>query len=182
MFFKKTNHRELAPDIRSPEGFKQVYQDQVDRLIDLAYYSLRDQDMAQSIVHQVFCTLWARRENLDIHGSVEPYLVRAVKLAVMDHIRVEVNRRKHREQIQADYNHADSSTENQVNYRELLGQVNYLVDQLPPQRQQIYRLSRDQGLKNKEIAFSLQIAEKTVENQLHRALKFLRGKLKEQYL
>ncbi|MEM6912491.1 MAG: hypothetical protein AAF511_00795, partial [Pseudomonadota bacterium] len=39
MFFKKTNHRELAPDIRSPEGFKHVYQDQVDRLIDLAYYT-----------------------------------------------------------------------------------------------------------------------------------------------
>jgi RNA polymerase sigma-70 factor (ECF subfamily) len=48
---------------------------------------------------------------------------------------------------------------------------------MPPKRQEIFRMSREQGLKNKEIAEKLQISIKTVENQMSQALKFLREEL-----
>ena len=44
---------------------------------------------------------------------------------------------------------------------------------MPSQRQQIFRLSRVEGLSNEEIAIKLGIKKKTVENHLNLALKEL---------
>ena len=181
MFLKKRKRKGLPLDISTREGFEQIYRTHIAGLFEIAYYRLRDEGAAKCIVHQVFCTLWERRLTLDLKGPVEHYLVRAVKLAIMDHIRIEVNRRKNLERVLADKHDSDLSTENQLNYSELLDRVSLLVDQLPPQRQQVYKLSREKGMNNKEIAASLLIAEKTVEGHLSKALKFLRLKLREYY-
>ena len=49
-----------------------------------------------------------------------------------------------------------------------------VVSEMPAQRQRIYRLSREQGLNNEEIANILKISQKTVENQISTALKDIR--------
>ena len=51
------------------------------------------------------------------------------------------------------------------------------VARLPKQCRLIYELSRDQGLKYKEIATILQVSVKTVETQMGRALKHLRNSM-----
>jgi RNA polymerase sigma-70 factor (ECF subfamily) len=50
---------------------------------------------------------------------------------------------------------------------------------LPEKRKQIFKLSRDEGLKYKEIAERLGLSVKTVEAQMGLALKQLREKLKD---
>lgn len=179
MFKSKRKQGVEAPDLSTAAGFEQIYRTNVNHLIDQAYYRLQDVDIAKSVVQQVFCTLWERKDKLILEGPVEHYLVRAVKLAVMDHIRIEVNRRKHQDKVHEHYQHAEVDAEAELHYEELRNKVDSLVGQMPSKRQQVYKLSRDKELKNKEIALSLQITEKTVEKHLTQALKFLRGKLKE---
>lgn len=53
--------------------------------------------------------------------------------------------------------------------------VDMIVETMPPQRKMIYRMSRDEGLSNTEIAENLQLSKKTVENHLNLALKELRN-------
>jgi RNA polymerase sigma-70 factor (ECF subfamily) len=48
---------------------------------------------------------------------------------------------------------------------------------MPEKRKEIFRLSREQGYSNKEIADKLKISVKTVENQITSALKYLRENL-----
>ena len=48
------------------------------------------------------------------------------------------------------------------------------IEKLPEKRELIFQLSRHKGLSNIEIAKRLDISKKTVENQIHSALKFLR--------
>jgi RNA polymerase sigma-70 factor, ECF subfamily len=61
--------------------------------------------------------------------------------------------------------------------KELKQRVEQLVNALPPKRQYIFRLSREEDKSYKQIAALLDIAPKTVENQIGKALKFLKDKL-----
>ena len=55
--------------------------------------------------------------------------------------------------------------------------IDMVVESMPQQRQQIYRMSREQHLKNEEIAQRLGIQKKTVENHLNLALKEIKKAL-----
>jgi RNA polymerase sigma-70 factor (ECF subfamily) len=48
---------------------------------------------------------------------------------------------------------------------------------MPEQRQHIFRLSKEDGLSNEEIAQQLHISRRTVENQLYRAVSMLKEKI-----
>ena len=61
----------------------------------------------------------------------------------------------------------------------LAEKIEAAINSLPEKRQEIFRLSREEGLKYKEIAEKLNISVKTVEAQMGLALKFLRKQLKE---
>jgi RNA polymerase sigma-70 factor (ECF subfamily) len=61
----------------------------------------------------------------------------------------------------------------------LIQRIEMSIDTLPPKRQEIFRLSREQGMKYKEIAETLNISVKTVEAQMGLALKHLRDELKD---
>lgn len=53
--------------------------------------------------------------------------------------------------------------------------VDMIVETMPPQRRMIYRMSRNEGLSNTEIAENLQLSKKTVEKHLNLALRELRN-------
>ena len=55
--------------------------------------------------------------------------------------------------------------------------IDISIKALPTERQRIFKLSRHEGLKYKEIAKQLNISIKTVEAQMGKALKFLRTEL-----
>ena len=52
--------------------------------------------------------------------------------------------------------------------------IDHLIEELPERRRVIFNLSRKEHKSYKEIAFQLNISEKTVENQISEALKFLK--------
>ncbi|MEM1406584.1 MAG: RNA polymerase sigma-70 factor [Bacteroidota bacterium] len=178
MFFRKP-HISPSLDITKAQGFEEVYRKYVAKLCRIAFNQTRDESTAQSIVQNVFTQLWERRESLAIQGPIENYLVRAVKLAVMDYLRNQSKRRSHLESHLSDYCGTKHCTEELVAFNELETKVNSLTDQLPCQCRKVYELSRKKGLNNKEIASSLLISEKTVEAHLTRALKHLKVNLPE---
>ena len=53
------------------------------------------------------------------------------------------------------------------------------VNKLPTERKKIFLMSREDGLKYKEIAAELNISVKTVENQMGKALSTLRTELSD---
>lgn len=61
-----------------------------------------------------------------------------------------------------------------VEDRDLLSQVQQAARRLSPQQQLVYRLSREEGLRKKEIARVLHISENTVKAHLTTALRKIR--------
>ncbi|WP_400262255.1 sigma-70 family RNA polymerase sigma factor [Sphingobacterium sp. SG20118] len=62
---------------------------------------------------------------------------------------------------------------------ELSQKISTLVNKLPAQCKNVFQMSRDQGLTNKEIANKLLISERAVEYHISKALKTLKTELND---
>ena len=60
---------------------------------------------------------------------------------------------------------------------ELYGQINKLIERLPPKRQQVYRLIKDDGMCYKDVAKLMDISKRTVEVHLKIAVRELRSSM-----
>ncbi|HAL81783.1 MAG TPA: hypothetical protein DCO83_05735 [Mucilaginibacter sp.] len=64
-----------------------------------------------------------------------------------------------------------------VEVKELQQTIEKSLDELSPRVKEIYKLSRDEGLSNHEIAEKLNLSEQTIKNQVSVAIKHLRKSL-----
>ena len=64
--------------------------------------------------------------------------------------------------------------EEEIEAKNLSDYIDLLINELPPRRREIFNLSRKENKSYKEIAELLHISEKTIENQISEALKYLR--------
>ena len=55
------------------------------------------------------------------------------------------------------------------------------LQKLSPKTREIFRMSRKEGMKNKEIAEKLEVIEKTVEYHLMKAIKQIKSDLPDDY-
>jgi len=139
---------------------------------------LQDDVSAEEIVQNFFVKLWEKREELFIETSIKSYLFRSVKNLCLNSIEHNKIKQKHARITIAE----GKATENlDDNYFEvdLARKIGESIDSLPEKRKEIFRLSREEGLKYREIAQKLNISIKTVETQMGLAIKTLREKLKD---
>lgn len=155
------------------EVFRQCYAD----MCGYAGRYIIDSDEAEEIVQEVFVNYWKKREELDITGSFEAYLYRSVRNACLNHLKHMQVRLKFAQHASVHTEEQDFS--NSIEVAELQEKIEDCIGQLPPERKKIFILSREEGLKYREIAEQLGLSIKTVETQMGKALKFLRENLKD---
>ena len=115
-----------------------------------------------------------------ITTSLKSYLFQSVRNRCMNHIkRLQVERRHHH-QIASDQESFED-LHAKIAETELEHRIFQIVSEMPPKCQEIFRMSRVNGIKNKEIADQLNISIRTVETQISNALKALREKLGDEY-
>lgn len=161
------------------KSFEEVYLTYFKKLYRLCYQHIQDVEDSKEIVHDLFHSLWERRNSLVIETSLEGYLIGATKQKILKYLRDKISAQKHLAFATADYAEASHETENAFFFNVLTDQLEELTRQLPPQCGKVFVLSRTQGLSNIEIARTLAISEKAVEYHITRALTFLRKKLSE---
>jgi len=160
-------------------SFKEIYMRYWEKVFAVCYNQIRETEPAKGMVQDIFKSLWERKDELEITISVERYLLRSAKFKVFEYIRNNKSRKEHTENALSNYCGASHCTENEVMFNNLKNQVDNLVDTLPCQCRKVFKMSREQGLSNKEIASSLLISERAVEYHITRALSTLRTNLSE---
>ncbi|MEM0930833.1 MAG: RNA polymerase sigma-70 factor [Bacteroidota bacterium] len=163
----------------SDKGFETIYRKYYRKLFGVAFGILKQQEKAEGIIHDVFLSVWERRDQINIDTSLEGYLMTSVKLSVLAHIRQSKTRKRHLTTISKNSATSENIVEMDYGAQELQERIDGLVGLLPDKCRKVYKLSREQGKNNKEISFSLNIAEKTVEAHISKALSFLKSRLKE---
>lgn len=157
------------------KAFAALYDRYWDKIYTVACHRLKIPEQAEEIVQDIFVKLWEHRATLQLRHSLSTYLAVAVKYRVinfLDHLYSVRNRMAEL----PDYSQQMSSSPEELFFeQELRDQIEATVKRLPEKCQMIFRMSREQGMSNKEIAHELSISESTVENHINRALKDVRS-------
>lgn len=152
-------------------AFAQIYERYWKILYNYAHNILRLEEPAQDAVQEVFVSLWERRKIAGIQ-SLEAYLRGAVRFQVLSAIRVQkVNRDFYRRL--SDHLH-NVFVEAPILFKELELLFRDIIGSLPPDQQEIFTLSREQGLNYAQIAQKLNISVKTVEKKISKSLHHIR--------
>ncbi|MFK8163536.1 MAG: RNA polymerase sigma-70 factor [Lewinella sp.] len=142
-----------------------------------AYQLIPDEDKAQDLVQDLFFSLWTKRADLSVKGSLKAYLRKAIVNRCIDELRRE-QRRGTTSDEQLPYQAASqTAADTLLETSDLQRLINHAIDQLPERCRAVFSLSRFHAMSNKDIAAKLGISVKTVENQMTKALKLLRGAL-----
>lgn len=136
---------------------------------------VEDVFVAEEIVQDVFLKIWESPEGLNEIKSINSYLYRSVINASINYLNRQKNIEKHHLKIAANYSEESMIELDEEN--ELIVLINNEIEKLPTQCKKVFKLSRFEQLKYKEIASLLDISERTVENHISNALKTLRNEL-----
>jgi len=155
-------------------GFEALFQVNYEPLARTAYRIVKDKDIAEDIVQDVFCRLWEKKDSLNITDSLKSYLFKSTINQSLNYLK-KIKNAGVREELFSFETAADvNSTEYTIALKETSGLVETAVGLLPDACRTIFVLSRYENLSYKEIALKLNISVKTVEAQMTKALKHLR--------
>jgi RNA polymerase sigma-70 factor (family 1) len=155
-------------------AFREIYTRYWKQLYANAYKRLKNKEMAEEIVQEVFTSLWHKRGALNITQTLGGYLFTSVSNLVIDQYRKNLVRARYKESFKLVYSETDNSTEDAILVKELEHTIENEVNSLPDKCRSVFELSRVEHKTNKEIACELGISEKTVEHHITKALKHIR--------
>ncbi len=165
-------------------NFRETYFTYYPKLVRFATEFVVLKEDAENITQDVFMDLWERQDSLDHVENMNAYIFRLVKNRCLDHLKHKLSEEKYAATMQDDFEFGlkqqslDRLNADIVSMENLENQIMAAINSLPEKCNEIFILSRFEGLKYKEISERLGISVNTVENQMSIALRKLKSKLK----
>lgn len=150
-----------------------------------AFRFICNKEMAEDIVQDVFFELWSRRETirLDDRNAVKSYLFKSTYNRSINLLKSGVlyntplDETQETQIVESYLSQHLRNQEHSLLLKELEEEIAGYVESLPSQCKKIFLMSRNYGLKNKEIAEQLGISVKAVEKQISKAISGLKEHL-----
>lgn len=143
-----------------------------------AYKRLKDTEEAEDAVHDLFAQLWLNRNKINIAtGNLSGYLYTAIRNNVLTTISRQGYADKYFTGHWKDLSSENAVTDFLVREKQLKEIIDKHVALLPKKMREVFELSRNAQLSQKEISAQLGISESTVKSQINSALHILKSKL-----
>jgi len=149
------------------------------RLYQFSKSILKIDNEIDDILQDVFVKIWLNRQKIGNAETFNAYIFTITKNGVLNLIRKNLRDHTFRDQLFLRSVAEEYQPENQLEFEEIKAGIDQIVAKLPEKRQQIFILSRTDGLSNKEISQQLNISEKTVEDHITHAIKQIKRSMKE---
>ncbi|MCK0130818.1 RNA polymerase sigma-70 factor [Flavobacteriaceae bacterium F08102] len=174
-----TNERNLIEKLHrdDEQALRLLYLHYWSQLYQAAINLVKEKEIAEDIVQDVFINLWQKRAQLEIKTSLKNYLYTSTIYKVYDYFRKNKNA-KNLDQLEDFHTVLQlENPESSMMTEELIEFIYGEIDKLPAKCKEVFLLSRDLQLSNSEIALKLNISKRTVEGHISKALAILRLKL-----
>lgn len=154
-------------------GIELIFRQYYAYICKAVYKIIPDSNLVEDLAQDVFYELWRKRGRIQVASSLKGYLRRAAVNKALNFVRDQ--RIKFAEQGQAPVQRsAEASAPEQLAADHLQSRIDQAINALPERCRMVFILSRFEDMSYREIADQLDIAPKTVENQMAKALKILR--------
>ncbi|MBW8327559.1 MAG: RNA polymerase sigma-70 factor [Prolixibacteraceae bacterium] len=175
------DNKGVGSNMRNPELFDEIFRHYSTPLFYYASKFVED-EAARDIVQDVFVKLWTD-QNLSIKLSLNALLFTMVRNSCFQQLEKQKVRNKYVEStklsIQEDELRFYIDERTSLIELEMENKLTEVLDGLPERCRQIFKMSRFENKKNKEIAGELNISVKAVEKQITKALSTIRIELKD---
>lgn len=155
------------------EAYRELFMRYYPKLRFFVLGLLKSEDESEDLTQDIFIKIWTNHKRFNEVNNFGAYLYILAKNTTLNYIE---SRQIHMDRLD-DRRRGDEEVSAPL--KELLAKdlqllVDMVVDSMPSQRRMIYRLSREVGLSNAEIADQFQLNKNIVEDHLNLALKELR--------
>ncbi|RPD42596.1 RNA polymerase sigma-70 factor [Chitinophaga barathri] len=165
----------LVRDEDSSAAFEALYNRYWEKLLLHAKHKTGSEEDAEEIVQHVFMNIWKTRKNIHLRHSFYTYIASCAKYEILAML---VKQKKQKEAHNSFYDDVaarqDNYTAEWVDYESTRRQLEDTIRHLPDKCRLVFRMSRESGFSEKQIAEKLSISPKTVQAHMTRALKLLR--------
>lgn len=149
-----------------PQAFATIFHHHFDTVYSAALTLLKDPALAEDTCQQVFAVLWERRHQLSGVENLAGYLYIMARNLILGQFRRSASAEKYRAFLSQQMQQTAQSPEEIFIGHQQQALLEKAIANLPPKQQQVYRMSRHQGLAHKEIAETLGISVPTVKEYI----------------
>lgn len=153
------------------DALRYFYEAYAGRVRAFAYKLTGDMPQAEDITHNVFIRLWEQHEQLMHVSSIEAYLYRMTRNAILNHLKHLEVERDYRNSVEID------AVSDEGDASELADRLAMAIDAMPVRQRRVFLMSRIDRMTYAEISEQLGISTKTVHYHISEALSSLRKAL-----
>lgn len=140
-------------------------------------FRIQEQDF-EDIKQEASLKIWEKREDLDVDLSFGSYLITIAKHLIYKKIKNQA-RLVFLEYYGNEQEVTIENTSEEVHYKDLEHQVNYIIENLPKKQGRIVKLKVLDNYSTDEISSKLKITKRATENHYYRGLEKVRSSLKK---
>lgn len=141
----------------------------------VAYKLTHSEVAAEELVQDVFLKIWLRRTELQTVNDFKSFLFIMTRNQSYTTLKRILRQRQVLRQAFAEQTALDNSSDNLILEKDFERFLETAIQRLPPQQQQVYRLSRERGLNRDEMAELLNLSPNTIKTHLSQALRSIRA-------
>lgn len=153
-------------------AFGKLYMALMPNLLQFAQSIIKNRELAEEIVSDVFIKVWQNRTTLAGIDNFKLYLYKSTKNTSFNYLA-----RHYRkdtltlDEMSLNITTATYNPEQLMITSEIVNKINNTIRMLPDRCKLIFKLVKEDGLKYNEIAHLLNISVKTIDNQMAIAVK-----------
>jgi RNA polymerase sigma-70 factor (ECF subfamily) len=154
--------------------FESLFREHFVPMCQYCMFYVKDAEIAEEIVQDLFYKLWLKREDINVNGSPKSYLYVSLRNHTLNYLNRLKIEGKYSDYVESQRDRVAENQTSRLEEKDMDMILQQALAQLPAKRREIFELSRFGELKYSEIAEKLNLSVKTVESQMSKALEQMR--------
>ncbi|WP_299437466.1 RNA polymerase sigma factor [uncultured Aquimarina sp.] len=155
-------------------AYKIVFTNHYNELTNYVYKLTNDSTLAEDLTQNVFMRLWDKKATITITSSLRSYLFKSCHNEFLMYLRQQKKEIDALDVLKWETLLAIHSLQEKEQQEADWQKIEKAIEKLPTKCRQVFKLSRLERKKHKEIAEILGISPKTVEVHIRKAMLFLK--------